>query len=162
MRSRTQSQQMWNAVARPARRPRRHRSNWIGRQSRGFYCGIVTLMRTMKLRTLQEPSALETLLGSLVASQHWVTAEAPRISKLSDLPSALQKLTTKAIKGDGAWQAWTSYDGIRLFIAEMSMDLSRERGYPVLKVNYYNDKAQLLKYSVWVQLTDGGWRQISF
>jgi hypothetical protein len=119
-------------------------------------------MRTMKLRTLQEPSALETLLGSLVASQHWVTAEAPRISKLSDLPSALQKLTTKAIKGDGAWQAWTSYDGIRLFIAEMSMDLSRERGYPVLKVNYYNDKAQLLKYSVWVQLTDGGWRQISF
>jgi len=118
-------------------------------------------MRTMKLRTLQEPSALEILLGSLVASQHWVTAEAPRISERRDLPSALQKLTIKAVKGDGAWQAWTCYDGIRLFIAEMSMDLSRERGYPVLKVSYYNDEAQLQKYGVWVQLTDGGWRQTS-
>jgi hypothetical protein len=97
---------------------------------------MVALMRTMKLRTLQVPSALETMLGSLVASQNWVTAEAPRISQRSDLPSALQKHTTKAVKGDGAWQAWTSYDGIRLFIAEMSLDLSRERGYPVLKVSY--------------------------
>jgi hypothetical protein len=119
-------------------------------------------MRTLQLRTLQAPTALEGLLGSLVASQHWVTAESPRIFKRSDLPTALQKLTNKAVKGDGAWLAWTGYDGIRLFIVEMSLDLSRERGYPVIKVNYYNDKAQLLKYSVWVQLTDGGWRQIGF
>ena len=115
----------------------------------------------MKLRTLQEPSALETLLGSLVASQRWVRADAPRISERSDLPSALQKLTIKAVKGDGAWQAWTSYNGIRLFIAEMSLELSRERGYPVLKVSYYNNEAQLQKYGEWVQLTDGGWRQTS-
>ena len=118
-------------------------------------------MRTMKLRTLQEPSALDALLGSIVASQHWVTPEAPRISVLRDLPSALQKLAIKAVKGDGAWQAWTSYDGIRLFVAEMSLDLSRERGFPVLKVSYYDDEAQLQKHGVWFQLTDGGWRQTS-
>jgi hypothetical protein len=115
----------------------------------------------MKLRTLQAPTALESLLGSLVASQHWVAAEAPRIFERSDLPPALKKLTVKAAKGDGAWQAWTSYDGIRLFIVEMPLDLSRERGYPVLKVSFYNDQAQLQRYSVWVQLPDGGWRQTS-
>jgi hypothetical protein len=50
----------------------------------------------MELRTLQAPSALETLLGSLLASQNWVMAEAPRILKRSDLPEALQNLTIKA------------------------------------------------------------------
>jgi hypothetical protein len=115
----------------------------------------------MKLRTLQAPSALEALLGSLVVHQNWVTTESPRIFERNDLPLALKKLTIKAVKGDGAWLAWTSYDGIRLFIAEMPLDLSRERGHPVLKVSYYNDKAQLLKFSVWVQLREGGWRHTS-
>jgi hypothetical protein len=141
------------------------REEWassIGRQSRDFYCEIVAPMRTMKLRTLQAPSALQTLLSSLVASQHWVTAESPQVLERSDLPSALQKVAIKASEGDGAWLAWTSYDGIRLFIAEMSLDLSRERGNPVLKVSNYNDEAQLLKYSVWVQLTDGSWRPTSY
>jgi len=72
-------------------------------------------MRTMIRRTLQEPSALETLLRSSVASPRWVTTGTPRIFERNDHPPALQTLRINAVKGDGVWQAWTSYDGIHLF-----------------------------------------------
>lgn len=116
-------------------------------------------MQTMKLRAIQQPSRLETILESLVTSQNWVPPEARPIADRSELPSALQKLVIKVAKSDGAWRAWTSYDGVRLFIAEMSLELSRERGCPVLNVSYYTDAGRLQLYSLWVQLADGAWRQ---
>jgi hypothetical protein len=116
-------------------------------------------MHTMKLRALQLPSQLESLLDSLVMNQHWVPAEVPRVTDRSALSAASQKLAIKAVEADGAWMAWRSHDGIRLFIAEMSMELSRERGRPALKVKYYNDQGRLQQYSLWVQLTDGAWQR---
>jgi len=118
-------------------------------------------MQTMKLRVLQQPSHLETLLDSLVTSQNWVAGSAPRVTDRSEMPSALQKLAMKAVKAEGAWRAWVSHDGIRLFVAEMSLDLSRERGCPALKVSYYDDGARLQQYSLWIQLADGAWQRSS-
>ena len=115
-------------------------------------------MHTMKLRTLQQPSRLELLLDSLATAQRWVPSGAPLVTDRSELMSALQRLAMKATKGDGAWRAWTCHDGIRFFVAEMSMDLSRERGCPALKVHYYNDQGQLQQYGVWVQLPGGVWQ----
>jgi hypothetical protein len=116
-------------------------------------------MQTMKLRTLQRPSQLETLLESLVMSQNWVPAGAPVVTDRSELPSALQKLAIKAVNSDGAWRAWQCHDGARLFVTEMSMDLSRERGCPALKVNYYNDQGRLQHYSLWIKLPTGDWQR---
>jgi hypothetical protein len=116
-------------------------------------------MQTMKLRALQQASRIEMLLESLVASQNWVPGEAPRIADRSLLSSALQKLVIKATKSEGAWRAWESYDGVRLFIAELSLDLSRERGCPALKVSYYTESARLQLYSLWLQLADGSWQR---
>ncbi len=116
-------------------------------------------METIKLRTPQLPSQLELLLDSLVMNQHWVPADVPRVTDRSELSAASQKLAIKAVEADGTWRAWRSHDGIRLFIAEMSMELSRERGRPALKVSYYNDEGRLQQYSLWVQLTDGGWQR---
>jgi hypothetical protein len=116
-------------------------------------------MQTMKLRALQQASRLELLLDSLVTSQNWVPPGARPITDRSELASALQKLAIKVAKSEGAWRAWEGYDGVRLFIAEMSLDLSRERGCPVLKVSYYTDAGRLQLYSLWVQLTDGAWRR---
>jgi hypothetical protein len=116
-------------------------------------------MQTMKLRALQQASRLELLLDSLVTSQNWVPPGARPITDRSELSSALQKLAIKVAKSEGAWRAWEGYDGVRLFIAEMSLDLSRERGCPVLKVSYYTDAGRLQLYSLWVQLTDGAWRR---
>jgi hypothetical protein len=47
------------------------------------------------------------------------------------------------------------HDGVRFFISEMSLELSRERGYAALKVRYYNEQGQLQMYSQWVRLADG-------
>ena len=119
-------------------------------------------MKTTKLRTLQQPSQLEALLGSLVTSQNWVPADAPRVTDCNELPSVLQKLAAKIVKAGGAWQAWSSYDGIRFFMTEMSLELSRERGSPALKVSYYNDQGKLQRYSHWVELADRTWQRFSF
>src|SRR5262245_9562678 len=115
----------------------------------------------MRLRTLQQPSQLESMLGSLVVAQRWIPDDAPCVEDRSELPSHLQKLVILAVKAEGAWRAWMSHDGIRLFVAEMSLELSRERGRPVLKVSYYNDEARLQAYGLWVQLADGGWNRAS-
>ena len=112
-------------------------------------------MQTMRLRTLQQPTGLALLLESLVTSQVWVPASAPPVPERSDLPSQLQKLASKAVKEGGTWRAWIGHDGIRFFVSEMSLELSRERGSVALKVRYYNENGQLQWYSQWVQLTDG-------
>jgi hypothetical protein len=118
-------------------------------------------MKTATLRKLQIPSRLAALLESLVTSQQWAHPGAPRLGDRADLPSVLQRLAVNALKTDGAWQAWSCYDGVRLFVAEMSLELSRERGQPALKIRYYNDQGKLQKYSHWTQLTDGEWQQIA-
>lgn len=112
-------------------------------------------MQTMKLRTLQQPNRLALLLDSLVTSQTWVPAGAPPVIDRSDLPSSVQKLAIKAVKDGGTWRAWLGHDGVRFFVAEMSLELSRERGCAALKVRYYNEQGQLQMYSQWVQLGDG-------
>jgi hypothetical protein len=116
-------------------------------------------MQTMKLRALQQPSQLAALLESLVMSQSWVPAGAPLVTDRSELPSTLQKLVIKAVNGDGAWRAWQCHDGARLFVTEMSMELSRERGCPALTVNYYNDQGRLQYHSLWIKLATGAWQR---
>jgi hypothetical protein len=116
-------------------------------------------MKTTTLRTLQHPSRLGTLLESLVTGQQWVSPGAPRLVAQTELPAALQRLAVNVVRVDGAWRAWTSYDGIRLFIAEISLELSRERGRPALKISYYNDLGELQKYSHWILLSNDAWQQ---
>ena len=116
-------------------------------------------MHTMKLRTLQKPSLIESLLDSLSLAQDWVPSGAPLLTRREELTPALQKLAVRAVKGEGAWRACTNPDGVRFFVAEMSMDLSRERGRPALMVRHYNDKGQLQQYAVWVNSPAGGWQR---
>ena len=115
----------------------------------------------MKLRTLQRPSRLEALIESLIRSQNWVPPEAPRVTDRAELPQVLYRLATKIEKAGDVWWGWRSHDGIRVFIAEMSLELSRERGFPALKVSHYDDRGKLQQYSHWVQLSDDTWERCS-
>ncbi|MDP9082617.1 MAG: hypothetical protein M3N50_02470 [Pseudomonadota bacterium] len=112
-------------------------------------------MQTIKLRTLQQPTGIALLLDSLVMSQIWVPVGAPQVMDRCDLPSALQKLAVKAVREGGTWRAWLGHDGVRFFISEMSLELSRERGCAALKVRYYNEQGELQMYSQWVRIADG-------
>ncbi len=100
-------------------------------------------MQTMKLRAYQPPSVVTVLLDSLVKSQNWVPADAHQVTDRSDFPSALQKIAVKAATVASTWRAWVSYDGVRFFTSEMSMELAREHGCPALKVSYYDDEGRL-------------------
>ena len=119
-------------------------------------------MKTLKLRTLQHPTQLEALLNALAISQNWMPAGASRLANLSGLSPTLQKLAGKAIEADGAWLAWISFDGVRLLVAEMSLELSRERGCPALTVAYHNDAGEQQEYCQWIQLVDGTWQRCAF
>ncbi len=112
-------------------------------------------METARLRSLQQPSRLALLLDSLVMSQSWVPVNAPQVMDRSGLPSVLQKLAIKAVKDEGTWRAWLGHDGVRFFVSEMSLELSRERGRAALKVRYYNEEGLLQMYSQWIRLADG-------
>lgn len=116
----------------------------------------------MKLRAYQRPSRLESLLDSLVKSHKWIPAQSPRVTDRSELSSALQKLAINAVNGEGVWRAWCCYDGVRLFVTEMSAELSRERGQPALKVSYYDEQGSLQAYGLWIQVADDSWRQACY
>ena len=116
-------------------------------------------MQTMKFGAMRRPSYLENLLRSLVRARGWVVPEAEAIHDSGELPSALQKLVIDAETTGGVWRAWLNPDGRRLFVAELSVELSRERGRPVLQVRYYNDGGALEEFSIWAHLADGAWRQ---
>jgi hypothetical protein len=116
-------------------------------------------MQTIELRTFQPPRILTALLDSLVMSQNWVPAGAAQVTDRSEIPSALLRVANKAAKVAGIWRAWLSYDGIRLFTTEMSMDLAREHGAPALKVSYYDNEGRLQEYSTWVRRADGEWKR---
>jgi hypothetical protein len=122
----------------------------------------VTLMHTMKLREYQPPSVLTVLLDSLVMSQNWVPVSAALITDRGEFTSKLQMVAKKAAAVAGIWRAWLSYDGVRLFTGEMSLDLAREHGCPALKVNYYNDEGRLEEVSAWVRRANGQWRRCNF
>ena len=111
----------------------------------------------MKLKTLQQPGCLEALVDSLVAAQDWMPSEADIVAEAGALTSALQKLARRASASEGAWRAWTNRHGIRFFVAEMSMELSRERGSPALKVRHYDEQGELQQYGQWIQLICGTW-----
>ena len=116
-------------------------------------------MQTMNLRAYQAPSVLTVLLDSLVMSQHWVPAGAAQVTDRGEFPSALQRVANKAATVAGIWRAWLSYDGVRLFTTEMSLELAREHGAPALKVSYYDDDGRLQECSAWVRRTDGKWQR---
>jgi hypothetical protein len=118
-------------------------------------------MQTMKLRTYQPPSVVTVLLDSLVKSQNWVSADAHQVTDRSDFPSPLQKIAAKAAAVAGTWRAWLSYDGIRFFASEMSLELAREHGCPALKVSYYNDEGRLQEFSTWLRRAGGKWQRCS-
>lgn len=119
-------------------------------------------MKTVTLRALQQPVRLLTFLESLVASQNWVPPGVHQIIDQAELSSALQKLSIKTVESGGAWLAWRAYDGVRFFTVEMSLELSRERRRPALKVSYYSDQGALEYYSHWIQLPAGTWQRCTY
>lgn len=118
-------------------------------------------METMRLRTIQQPSQLDALLESFVRSRGQVPADAHRVLDRSELPGALQRVAIRARKSGHAWAAWGDGPRLWFFTAEMSLDLSRERGQPVLQVTAHAEDGQIVESGPWVRVRDGQWQRAS-
>lgn len=116
-------------------------------------------METMRLRAIQQPSSVEKLLDSFVMDN--LPEGTRKLRDRSELSAILQRIVLKATKQEKAWSAWSNDHQIWLFVAEMSLPLSRERGLPVLQIDCYGEYGELMKSASWVRNRDDKWRRCS-
>lgn len=107
-------------------------------------------METKKLRMLTEPGRLAALLESLVRSWGFLPASAERVEDAAQLPPALQRLGVSA-SGEKAWCAWRDGERLWFYVAEISLEQSRERGQAVLRVTSYDPDGEILDSGWWVR-----------
>lgn len=116
-------------------------------------------METMRLRKIQQPSRVHRLLEAFVSNANVLPEYCYQIRDRSALSSVLQQLVIQASRKEQAWCCWADDHRIRLFTAEMSLPLSRERGSPVLEVNFYSEQGELQDAGFWVFDREGTWRR---
>lgn len=120
-------------------------------------------MHTVYLRALQFPSHVDELLLELVQSVAELIPEgAYQILDQASLPTALHPRVRYALHTGKSWACWVD-DGGRawLFLAEMSLPLSRESGTPVLQVDQYGEDGEVRDTARWIAASDGKWQRHS-
>ncbi len=106
-------------------------------------------METLRLRRIQEPSRVESLLESYVSRARILPDDSYQVRDPSRLPRRLQDLLARAIEQGQVWSCWARGSQLWLFTGDMSLPLSRERGAPVILVRLYGEDAQLKDSGIW-------------
>ncbi len=116
-------------------------------------------METMRLRKLLQPSQIEVLLEALVFRGDLLPKDCYRIRDPKTLPPQLQTIVARAASEGRIWACWATAHYIWLFTCEMSLNLSRERGTPVLLVNCYGENGDLQDTGSWMADAEGKWQK---
>ena len=116
-------------------------------------------METLRLQRIQKPSRVEQLLDLFVTSTNRVPDHAHPVRHPSGLSGILQHLVRQARGKHKVWSAWTDDRTTWLFMADMSLDLSRERGIPVLEIHAYSEHGELQEAGIWAQDKQGNWQR---
>jgi hypothetical protein len=116
-------------------------------------------METVRLKAIQKPSRIERLLETMVTRAGLVPEGAYQLRDRSKLPSALEHVLIQTATGTRVWTCFTDGFRIWLFTGEMSLELSRERGAPVLTVNVYSESGDLQEANHWTTDRDGNWQR---
>lgn len=114
-------------------------------------------METLRLRRIQEPSRVESLLEAFISRARILPEDAYQIRDSRELPKPLQTILTRAAKQGQVWSCWARGDQLWLFTADMSLPLSRERGTPVLLVRIHGEDAELKDSGTWRYDPLGTW-----
>jgi len=118
-------------------------------------------METKRLRTIQHPPRLERLLEVLISRAKLVPDDSYPIRDPKVLPTVLRRIALQSAKEGRVWTCW-AYGGQHwLFAAEMSLDASRERGTPVLRLRHYDDRGELTEAACWMVNPEGQWGRCS-
>jgi hypothetical protein len=118
-------------------------------------------METSKLQAGQERPHIDRLLQSLVMTLRDVPDYASVVHDRGELPSYLQQFVSDATNMGQSWCCWADngFFHIWLFIAELSLPLSRERGIPVLEVKCYREYG-LKEIANWAIDRQGRWHRV--
>ena len=116
-------------------------------------------METQRLRTIQSPRRLSNLLDSLTGSWQILPPGLTRITSAPLLPAPLRLLGRCIERGDSLWRAWTDGARIWFFEALFSLELSRERGKPVVQLKQYDEAGDVKRVLTYVSTPEHGWQQ---
>ena len=114
-------------------------------------------METLRLRRIQEPSRVEALLEAFIARTHILPEGAYQIRDSRELPGNLQAVISRAIADGQVWSCRARGDQLWLFVCDMSLPLSRERGTPVLMVWVYGEDGEVKDSGAWRYDPLGTW-----
>ena len=114
-------------------------------------------METLRLRRMQQPSRVERLLEAFVGRSDLPPQDVYQIRDSASVPANLRPVIGRAVKQGQVWSCWANASHVWLFTADMSMDHSRERGAPVLRINRYNEHGELEESGAWIADSHGKW-----
>ncbi len=114
------------------------------------------MAETLRLRSLQQPSHIERLLENLISHSELVPPGAYPVRDLKSVPRELRGTAIQAMEQGRVWSCWEHTSHNWMFVGEMSLALSRERGRPVLKVDVLDDRG-FRDSGLWMADRDGKW-----
>jgi len=133
--------------------------NWLGALTPAAQ-GIHT--ETKRLRTIQKPNLCEQSVNDCVRGRKMVPHDAIRLTSLSELTIPLRRLArTNALAESAVWLAWTDDGPIWFVTGTLSLELSRERGRPVLQMRVYNRDGALQEALTCMHTTADVWERIN-
>ena len=117
-------------------------------------------METIRLRAIQKPSHCEHLVEACVRGRRMVPSGAVRTT-LSELSIPLRVLAQRNSLGDSstAWLAWSEGDAMWFVAGTTSLEMSRERGRPVLQLLVYDQEGALDEALTCVQTAANTWER---
>jgi hypothetical protein len=74
-----------------------------------------------------------------------------------ELTPALRRLADARSSSDHVWIAFSYSHRIWFFTATLSLELSRERGRPVLEIRSYDEQGDLVESNCWMHTRDEEW-----
>lgn len=114
-------------------------------------------METRRLRQLQEPTRVTSLLEAYISRTRILPKDAYQVRDRSELPNRVQTIVSRAIAQGQVWSGWARGDQLWLFTCEMSLPLSRERGAPVLIVRLHDEQGEVTDSGAWRYDPLGTW-----
>lgn len=114
-------------------------------------------METLRLRRIQEPSRVERLLDAYIARTASLPPSSYQVRDSRELPQSLRSVVERATAQGETWACWAQGSHMWLFVCEMSLALSRERGSPVIVVRQYNEDGDVTDSGTWRFDTLGAW-----
>jgi hypothetical protein len=116
-------------------------------------------MDTARLRAIQHPLRAEELLESFVRCVARLPRDARRLPSARELVPHAARIAAAAEAAGGQWRAFTDERLTWIFVGDISLERSRERGRPVLTVARYDEHGQLEERSEWVRVHDDVWQR---